>query len=266
MFLSRERVDFEWNRLLPTLLLIYNVFPYATPPLSINGPLWTLAFEWWFYLFAMACAGLQSRHSFWLGWLPLGGVLVVFFNQPSGILFWVLFIVWHAGFFLGYMYLQGRVYSNKFLRNSISLILFFVLCIVAVGEGQPNKYLIEPLQRLGNRAHIVMMFVALILTVVLASAIRYKLRGRLLVGTARYSYTLYVLHFPLLIFAFSLLHPIVYNMGWVASGLAGLLSLFITIYISAGLAKIVENRDLIIDFVVARRKNGALAKCNATSP
>ncbi|MBI2307926.1 MAG: acyltransferase [Rhodocyclales bacterium] len=266
LFLSRERVDFEWDRLLPTLLLIYNVFPHTTPPLSVNGPLWTLAFEWWFYIFAMACAGLRSRHSFWLGWLPLGVLLFVFFNQPSGILFWVFFVVWHAGFFMGYLYLRGGLHSNQFLRNSILLLLFFVLCIVAVGEGQPIKYLIEPLQRLGKRAHVVMMFAALILTVALATAIRCKLRGRLLVSTARYSYTLYVLHFPLLIFAFSLLHPIVYKMGWIASCLAGFFSLFITIYVSARLAKIVEDRDLIIGFIASRRKNGSIAKCKATSP
>lgn len=251
LFLSRERVNFEWDRLVPTLLLIYNVFPSTTPPLSINGPLWTLAYEWWFYIFAMACAGVRSCRPVLFGWLPLCALIIVFFRQPSGVLFWVFFIVWHAGFLLGYLYLRGSLHMDSFFRNSVLLLCACVLCIFVVGDGQPIKYLIEPLQRLGKRAHYVMLFVALILTIALGVAIRCKLQWRLLVGTSRYSYTLYLVHFPLLLLAFSLMHPIVYTMGWIESSLVGFFALCIIICACSKLAKIVENRDRIINFVIS---------------
>ena len=45
LFVLRENVQIEWERFIPTLFLIYSVVPGSPPPLSINGPLWTLSYE-----------------------------------------------------------------------------------------------------------------------------------------------------------------------------------------------------------------------------
>jgi peptidoglycan/LPS O-acetylase OafA/YrhL len=241
LFLSRERVDFEWNRVFSTLLLLYNVVPYMPPPLSINGPLWTLAFEWWFYLFAGLSSALLSKRSP-IRWLLFSGLLLIFLLQPSGILFWVFFIVWYSGFFLGYIHSRNFLNSPNFWLISSSILLICFFCIFVTGQGAPVKYLIEPLQRLGNRAHITMMFVSFIMTVVLAALIRMNCVWRIFVKASSYSYTLYLVHFPLLLLAFSFLHPLVHDEGWVISIIAGLLSLIVIFSISKQLAKFVENR------------------------
>ncbi len=245
LFLSRERVEFEWDRVLPTLLLFYNVVPLMTPPLSINGPLWTLAYEWWFYMFAGLSGALLSKRS------PIRlslfcGLLLLFLVQPSGILFWVFFIVWNVGFLLGY--LHSRDYLNKpyFWLMAVAIVLLCFLCIWVTGQGTPLKYLIEPLQRLGTRAHITMMFVSLIMTVVLAAAIRANCSGRIFVKTSSYSYTLYLIHFPLLLLAFSFLHPLVHVAGWGLSSIAGFISLIVIVSFSRQLAKLIENRTWAI--------------------
>lgn len=245
LFLSRERVEFEWDRLLPTLLLLYNVVPSVPPPLSINGPLWTLAYEWWFYLFAGLSSGLLSRRSL-IRWCIFFGLLLLFFVQPSGILFWVFFMVWYAGFFLSYMHSRNLLNSPKFWLIAALSVVLCSLCIFFTGKGAPLKYLLEPLQRLGNRAHITMMFVSFIMTIALAVLIRTNCSGRIFVKAASYSYTLYLIHFPLLLLAFSFLHPLVHAAGWVLSSIAGLLSLLVIVFFSKQLSKYVENRTWAI--------------------
>jgi peptidoglycan/LPS O-acetylase OafA/YrhL len=241
LFLSRERVEFEWDRLLPTLLLLYNVVPSMPPPLSINGPLWTLAYEWWFYLFAGLSSALLSRRSL-IRWFLFCGLLILFFMQPSGILFWVFLMVWYAGFFLGYVHSRNLLSSPKFWLIAALTVILCSLCIFFTGKGAPLKYFLEPLQRLGSRAHVTMMFVSFIMTVALAALIRMNYSGRLFVKAASYSYTLYLIHFPLLLLAFSVLHPLVYAAGWGFSSIAGLLSFLVIVFFAKQLAKYVENR------------------------
>ena len=53
LFVSRENMALEYDRLFSTFFLMYNIFPGSQPAISMNGPLWTLSYEWWFYLFIM---------------------------------------------------------------------------------------------------------------------------------------------------------------------------------------------------------------------
>lgn len=247
LFLSRERVEFEWERLLPTLLLVYNVFPQMPPPLSINGPLWTLAFEWWFYMIAASGAALVSQKTP-LRVLFILGVILLFILQPSGLLFWVLFLIWLAGFLMGNMHIKEK-YNTPYFWHILFVLLF--LCILGIfiaGEWEPIKYLMEPLQRLGNRAHLTMLFVSFIMAIALTAAIKKDYEGRIFIGVSKYSYTLYLIHFPLLLLAFSFLHPLLYPASWIISSIAGLLSLLVIIFFSANLARIIENRNWLVGF------------------
>jgi peptidoglycan/LPS O-acetylase OafA/YrhL len=72
-----------------------------------------------------------------------------------------------------------------------------------------------------------------------------SLGSRIASNLAQFSYTLYVIHYPLLLLSFSLLHPSLHNHGWVTSLIAGLAALVPIIYISSRLALIVENRKLL---------------------
>jgi peptidoglycan/LPS O-acetylase OafA/YrhL len=52
-------------------------------------------------------------------------------------------------------------------------------------------------------------------------------------------------HYPLLLLAFSLLHPVVYPLGWEISALAAGASLAVIVPIAARLARVVENPSMI---------------------
>lgn len=244
LFLSRDKLSFEWDRLLPTVLLLYNVFPGVTPPLSIDGPLWSLSYEWWFYIFAMVAFSLKNRLASIKNWIMLVLVAFILFFQPSGVLFWVLLATWLAGFFVGFLYKAKSLDLFFTFTKSAVLCFVFALSIFFIGDGAPLKYVIEPLQRLGNKSHLVMMFIGFFMAVVLANALKMNLKGcRFMVAASNFSYTLYLVHFPLLLLAFSFMHPIIYPLGWVASTVAALLSLLIVVFISANISRIVEDRN-----------------------
>ena len=161
-----------------------------------------------------------------------------------GVLFWILFIIWHAGFLLGYLDIRGHLKSDRFRLVALVLMLVCVSGIILLNQGDALSVVVEPLQRLGNRAHITMMLMSLILTIIIAVALRAKIGGRWFVDASNYSYTLYLVHFPLLLFAYSIFHPLLHGLGVVASGAAALFSLVLVVAVSAYWAKLFENREL----------------------
>lgn len=245
LFLSREKVQFEWERFIPTLLLIYSIVPGASPPLSINGPLWSLSYEWWFYLFAMLVAHAAINKTAQLRYFPVIVILVLFLLSPAGLLLWIYLLVWCSGYLLAYLYRSGGL-----LKHHLSLVLLFfiVLCIlgiIGVGQEKTLVYLSEPLQRYGNPAHKTMMFVGFILAALIGLMIRGKVHVRFFSGMARYSYTLYLIHFPIQLLALGLFHQYLVNKHWGISLLAGGTVTLLAVATASQLAKVVESREFI---------------------
>ena len=245
LFLSRERVELEWERFIPTLLLIYSVVPGASPPLSINGPLWSLSYEWWFYLSAMLVVHATANKTASLRYFPVMIILALFLLSPAGLLLWIFLLIWSSGYFLGYLYISVDLLKRKFL---LFLLLFVVVCIlgiIVVGQEKTLIYLAEPLQRYGNHGHKTMMFVGFILTALIGLMIRKNVHVRFLSGMARYSYTLYLIHFPIQLLAFGLLHQYLVNEHWGISLITGVAVTLMVVAVAAQLARVVENRELI---------------------
>lgn len=90
-----------------------------------------------------------------------------------------------------------------------------------------------------------MMFVSLIMTIGIAVALKMNITGRWFIGASNYSFTLYLIHFPLLLLAFSLLHPILHDQSLITSAVAGFFVLVIIILLSVKLANVLEDRARI---------------------
>lgn len=245
LFLSREKIAMEWERFIPTLLLIYNMVPGSTPPLSINGPLWTLSYEWWFYLFVMLAVHAATNKTSPLRYLPVLLVLVLFMWSPAGRLLWIFLLIWGGGYLLAHLYKSGKLLQARFGRILGLSIVVCIFGIIAVGGEQTLAYLVEPLQRHGAQGDKTMMFVGFILTALIGLMIKRKIRVRFLSGTARYSYTLYLIHFPLQLLAFGLLHQRLSGQHWSLSLAAGLAVTVLIVALAAQVAKVVENKELI---------------------
>src|SRR5206468_11092654 len=73
LFVARERATLEWSALPSTFFLLYGAVPGAPPPINMDGPLWTLGYEWWFYILIFLSARLWNGLSF-STLLPLAAV------------------------------------------------------------------------------------------------------------------------------------------------------------------------------------------------
>ena len=242
-FLSRERVEMGLPETVSTLLLVYTVIPRAPGPIQIDGPLWTLTYEWWFYLLAMFASAALIGRRFLLGAVPMLGVLLLFAYSPAGALLWALLAVWGAGFALACAYLEGLLDRPRAPLVFGGIALCAVAGVVAIGGEDTLRIVAEPLQRLGNRAHWTMCLVSVAGACVLGMVIRMRLRGLPCGSLADYSYTLYLVHYPLMLLAFGLLHPWLYVHGPMPSAACAVLVSLLVLPVARAIASVVEDRE-----------------------
>jgi peptidoglycan/LPS O-acetylase OafA/YrhL len=239
----RERVAFEWNVLPSTFFLLYGTFPNAPAPINMDGPLWTLGFEWWFYVLAFVFARLWNGLTLSTVVPFLAGVYIVLTNHD---VFFIWFLViWLGGFVLGGAYLSGVLFRLSW--RAIALLAFAVLATAAIIG---RKYLITDLLDPFGAPHgkRIWACVGLLIAVGIAAAIRARRDWRIpswITGLAAFSYTLYVVHYPLLLLAYSLLHPLTHGHGWLFATFVMAAAVPPIVMIAALLARVVENRGAI---------------------
>jgi peptidoglycan/LPS O-acetylase OafA/YrhL len=239
----RERATFEWNLLPSTFFLLYGTFANAPAPINMDGPLWTLGFEWWFYVLAFVFARLWNGLTLSTVVPFLAGVWIVLTNHD---VFFIWFLViWLGGFVLGGAYLSGVLFRLSW--RGIALLAF---AIVATAAIIGRKYLIVDLLDPFGSPHgkRIWACVGLLIAVGIASAIRAQWNWRIpawITGLSAFSYTLYVVHYPLLLLAYSLLHPFTHGHGWLFATFVMAATVPPIVAVAALLARVVENRGAI---------------------
>jgi peptidoglycan/LPS O-acetylase OafA/YrhL len=177
--------------------LFLNGFVTHTP--RVNGPLWSLSFEVWLYAIAGAAVAFRQAPRYWP--VVLAFIALLGFRDMKFVAYGA---VWAAGFLLCVHHNSGT--KSRKLRWLVcaGVVLFggasieFAGCFVqsfnAVG-GQAGA----------NWHYIVAfnLFIGLLFTCVIALVLdRRSPSNELLSKSAEYSYTLYIIHFPILLFVF----------------------------------------------------------------
>ena len=215
-----DRISRIWLPLIPALLLTAGVACFGKYPVSIselfgslfglqgilcgsfggNYPLWSLAYEIWFYLlagFAAVVIGSRSKASVW-AYLGVALCLAVFTRLNSAFLFcWVL---------------GGISYSlTRKTRNWPLVITGCLLgaagCIMSQLKSDTVSLNKQEIQQLLPSANVAVMIMTVGLALLIPAVSRLapssnamvwleKIGGRL----AAFSYTLYLTHYPLLAF------------------------------------------------------------------
>jgi peptidoglycan/LPS O-acetylase OafA/YrhL len=249
----RERATLEWSALPSTFFLLYGAVPHAPPPINMDGSLWTLAYEWWFYILAFLCARL------WNGLriatiTPLAAVLIMLLYGRNTLFLWFL-LIWLGGFALGFAYLTGALFTVR-SRWLAVLVAVVILAMCVLGQGDLSGRLLRPFD--GQSAQRMMVCVGWLITLAIAGLMRSRARWSFLhaaAGLAGFSYTLYVIHFPLLLLAYSLLHPITHDHSWMIAAISAAIAIAVIVYVSSSLSLIVENRVIISKWKDAFRRN-----------
>lgn len=125
--------------------------------------------------------------------------------------------------------------------------------VIAIGGTDTLRLVVEPLQRLGDRAHWTMCLMAVAGTSALGMAIRLRLCGLPCGRLAGYSYTLYLVHYPLLLLAFGMLHPWLHGHGIpLSAACAGMASLAV-LPVARSIARVAEDRDRFAAILASAR-------------
>lgn len=238
----RDSASFDWRSIFGNLLFLQNIVPNVTAPV-LNGALWSLSYEFWFYVLAMFFANWVVNKRIVLGGFVMMAIIVCLIYFRS-FLFLTFFLTWCGGAVWAVLYHYHKENIKKIKLLALPLILG-VAAIMMEQSGIGIFAMNIPYRNLYFAFIQTLICLSLVLIVMEATE---NLRTRQvnylgLNKTAKFSYTLYVIHFPLLMLGFSLFHPILHTLPMIVSFLVGSLLGILIILISSVLAKWVENKN-----------------------
>lgn len=239
---ARSRATIDWSSVVTTLTLTYQLVP-RHQFIFFNGPLWSLAFEVWMYVLAGLATFAVIRGSL-IGWLATAILVYVmlFVSIAAHPPFWAVGLVWGLGFVYGW---GGQISTILFIKRKYLAGSALLICI-AVANKEFFAFLPAPYN--GFRQHIFYVGCSVILFCGLTSLLQSKrfeesAACQLLAKSANFSYTLYLLHFPLFLLSISMFRPSLLSFGFQGAIVLCGLSFFAVLMISYLVARYVEDRD-----------------------
>ncbi len=226
----------KWS-VMASLLFLQNIsFQLSTP--AANTPLWSLSHEFWFYILGVCIFSiLLGRRKFAF---PLLVAFLALSTSDNGAQVMAGFGVWLAGAAVFYFHHSGYLRPTK----SLAAIL---LCIAVVISVTHTATVVLDAQ-LVNTKYIVGFIFALICAALLAWSPHGSRNAterpafRLIARTSRFSYTLYLIHWPLLMLSLNYLRPYAAKGALELAVTAILLFAFVSL-IARSAAHILEDRD-----------------------
>ncbi|MFK8330715.1 acyltransferase family protein [Pseudomonas sp. BJa5] len=215
-------------------LTFLNGFKVENP--SANSPLWSLSLEAWYYVIAAAIFLWPGKKL-----LALVLVAVTAFVTHGNSLFFLLAPVWFSGFVLALIHqrhpaMSSRVYTWLFLVMSVALVAVTADALWRHPSG--NEVVYEKI----NMFRVVSgLWFACFMAMLLGGKLRFS---TCLHKHASYSYTLYVIHFPIMLFALGVFQVFAYGSS-ARSLMVSVGVVLVSLAVSWSLSRWVENKALL---------------------
>lgn len=240
----REKASFSLKSAFGNLLFLQNIVPNFSAPV-LNGALWSLSYEFWFYILAMFITNWLVNKRVVFGGFAMVAI-VVCLTYFKSFLFFSFFLTWCGGAVWAFFYHFRKDYIKKIKLLVLPVIVGIALILMEL-SGIGIFALNIPYRNL--YFGLIQTCVCLALVIMVMDTTEYlRTKEYKYLGfnkAARYSYTLYVIHFPLLMLSFSFLHPILHPLPMIVSLLVGILVGLLIIQISRFFAKWVENKNSV---------------------
>lgn len=228
----RTAYDFSLHELVGS---IFFVNEFVTPTLSSNAPLWSLSYEVWFYILAALMA--MWRYAF----TQIGFVITLLILSVLNLQFLVYLGVWLLAFAFSFDQVRRRLDVHS-LKITQWIFAIFALCIAIYDAFQ--FFVIDQVKT--YQANLFTMFNACIGVAFAIFLLQLFQKQRsfkpVWVSSARFSYTLYVTHFPILLFVMGVFPQSYMQSTW-TSMLAVILSMLICIAFAWTMAKFLEPKQ-----------------------
>lgn len=199
MYVVRESISFQWASL-PQILMMLPGFIKVLPSYLMNGPLWSLSYEFWMYIIAglFAYGVLQKRLLARFLLVFILGFQIITRND----LFIYLALIWSLGalcFFLTKLTLTAS------MKKYISILAYICLLIMGTLIIFRRHSIVIPYKDIYSYTYQYALTV-FILCIICYFKLWELSIIRFFKFTASYSYTLYVIHFPIFLLFFSVFH------------------------------------------------------------
>ncbi len=229
----RTEYVFDINQALGALLFL-NEFKTATP--SSNGPLWSLSIEFWYYVVAAAIFSWNNRKS-----LAIMLVLAAYLITRNNQLFIMLCPVWFSGLGLAILHQRRPLMCNKlfsYLITALSFATLIAIVLVWNSDDSPKRIWQDPINyfRLSSG-----LWFACYLALLMGGAVKFPTWFHKHSG---YSYSLYVTHFPVMLFILGVTQGYIYG-SILNSFIVAIATITTSIFIAKLVAGYAENKTSI---------------------
>lgn len=183
------------------VLMLENI---AVPSLGSNGPLWSLAFEWWYYcLFGLFC--LCCFHKGWRRLASLLSFLILLVLLPKKLMAWM--IIWLLGVAVFFV---TKTKINKPEPWLGVAVLIFAVVISWATHNPDNIANPESIWILFSRDAFLAIAYCFVL-VCFSQGDRHLPLAGLHKWAAGFSYSMYLFHFPVMLFCVAVANDV---FGW----------------------------------------------------
>lgn len=263
---ARPRALYSWPTVIDTLTLVYKLVP-GRYHLNFNGALWSLSFEVWFYVLAGLLTAVAINRSAVALFLAAALCYQMFcVSDTDTPPFWVLALVWFGGFAYSFSSPGTKVWLADRWLYFVGLAL--LACLSLAGE---NFMIWIRAPYYGVWQHLLYISFSVCVGFSMIKFMQQKKLenywvARFFANSAAYSYTLYLIHFPLFLFLVSLCRPSLHQFGLAGAGCFAVVSFIAVIWFSKASASVVENRvlfsafaDRLVSFIRSRASSSGSA-------
>ncbi len=204
VYLARESITYSPNELFSCLFFLQG---FTNVPMNMNGPLWTLGDEFFLYVIASFFAlFFFNKNKFSLLLVLLFTLIVVYTGHIHEAIYF--YIIWFGGAMFAWYERQNTLKIGR--RFTVLLSCFSLICLVSLfvikGSKLPavNYHLINKF--------IVIQFLSIVFVISTFHLLPLKIKNKvidffsLITPKKDFTYTLYVIHQPIILLAFSLSH------------------------------------------------------------
>ena len=238
IYLARNALHIDWKNILGSLFFINTLASGFDSP-TINGPLWSLAHEFWFYIAGMVLV-ILTRARLDLLILSTCASVAFSYNKQE---FWSLgFCVWVIAFLM--MYLKMLLPTKSFhLISVLGALIFFLIWIYFVSNYNDSWF--------DNRNYFFIgMSVSFIFPTLINRDTEYSIIpgfiSSWLLKVDRFCYSLYLSHFPIFLTVFALTNSYVNNL--LIRVVICCIAMFLAYQYAKFSSRITENREFFYQF------------------
>ena len=223
----KGRGIFYWpSQIFSVLTFTNGLLPQGTP---FNTPLWSLPFEAWYYVLA---ALIFTKKPFYI----LMAFMLAYAISGANIKFMIFGAVWFAGLGLSLIDVKGKAHTVT------------AVVLTAVTSWFAFKYGSQFIVSGGDYTMFNMWFGLAFASLTYLFMLCMNVRINIIPSSSKYSYTLYIIHYPIIMFMIGIFESMVIG-GFYSSLMIAMCTTVIFMALAYKASKYVENPKLIKRFM-----------------